>query len=107
MVYYDFVINKLAEKDMKKISDYFVKKSSSYIAVDRILDSMSDKISLIQLNPCMYQKLEKYQYKGESCRRMVIGNYSVIYYVLENERKIIIIHIVPNKSNFFNSRKIK
>jgi len=94
MVYYDFVINKLAEKDMKKISDYFVKKSSSYIAVDRILDNMSDKISLIQLNPCMYQQLENYQYKGNLCRRMVIGKYSVIYCVQKKERKITILHIL-------------
>jgi len=41
------------------------------------------------------------------CQRMVIGNYSVIYYVLENESKIIILHIISNKSNFFNSKKIK
>lgn len=104
---YKFSINKTARNDMKKILDYRIKIFSSYILVDKLLDDIKDKISLIKYNPYMYQKLENYLYKGKVCQRMVIGKYSVIYCVQKEERKITILHIVPNKSNFFNSRKIK
>ena len=104
---YEIIYKFSFKEDLQRLNKTLYKIYSNKIYLSNLKINMSNKILLLRNNPFMYQQLEIYQYKGNLCRRMVIGNYSVIYYVFENERKIIILHIISNKSNFFNSKKIK
>ena len=104
---YDIIYKSSFKEELQRVNKTLYKRALNKIYISNLKINMSNKILLLRNNPFMYQQLENYQYKGNLCRRMVIGNYSIIYYVLENESKIIILHIISNKSNFFNSKKFK
>jgi len=104
---YDIIYNSSFKEELQRVNKTLYKRALNKKYISNLKINMSNKILLLRNNPFMYQQLENYQYKGNLCRRMVIGNYSIIYYVFENESKIIILHIISNKSNFFNSKKFK
>ena len=103
MIPYELYINETAKIDMKKNYRYIVKNFSSYIVADRIIAKINNKILILKHYPHMYPILYNHKEKVRKYRRIIIGNYSIIYYILEKQKKVVIIHIFYNKRKFFNS----
>lgn len=102
MNYYSIILNKSAYIDFEEIYKYIYTNFNSKSIADKIIDKISNKILFLKEFPYAFQKLEKYKFDGQICRRVIVGNYSIIYYILEGQKKVVIVYIYYNKRNFFN-----
>ena len=100
---YEIIIKNSANKDLNQISKYIIDNFKSINIAEKLLARINKRISILQEYPNAFQTLNNYQYKGYKCKRLVVENYSIIYYILEEQKKVIIIHVFYNKRNFFNS----
>ena len=90
-------------KELKCIKSYIIKISKSVIVAENLIAKISVKLQILQEYPNAYQTLCNYKYNNRKYKRIIVENYSIIYYILEKQKRVVIIHIFYNKRKFFNS----
>jgi len=99
---FEIAFEKTARIDLEEIYYYIVNKFFNKAAADRLINKMFNQIEILKELPCAYPILYNYIDKNEEYRRIVVKNYSIIYYVLKEEETVVIVHIYYNKRKFFN-----
>jgi len=103
LIKYKIIIKSSAKKDINKITNYIIKNFKSNRIAEKLISEIRDKMLILQEYPNAYQTLFNYKYTDRKYKRVVVDNYSIIYYILEEQKKVVIVHIYYNKRNFFNS----
>ena len=102
MSHYRILEKQSFKNDLREISNYIILNFSSVLAVKKLISEINSKIQNLKELPCAYPILYKYIDKSRDYRRIVVKNYSIIYYVLKEEKTVVIVHIYYNKRKFFN-----
>ena len=100
---YQLIYKTSFKKELKQINEYIRKKLNNKIACLNLFLEISNKILIFQEYPYAFQTLYNYKYQNKVCKRLVVENYSIIYYILEKEKTVVIIHIFYSKRKFLNS----
>jgi len=91
---YRIVYKAYAERDIWEIADYLSDHSLS--AAEGFLREVKDKIERLIDTPLMYPKISSYQ----DYRKMVVGDYVVVYIINEQSKEILIMRVVHGKRNY-------
>ena len=91
---YEIVYKAFAERDIWEIADYLSDYSMS--AAEKFLREVKEKIENLADMPLIYQKIDPHR----EYRKMVVGNYVVIYVALEQTEKVLILRVVHGKRNY-------
>jgi len=91
---YRIVYRAYAEKDIWEIADYLSDYSVS--AAETFLSELRSKIERLTETPLIYPKIDSYK----EYRKMVAGNYVVVYAFDEQTEEIVIIRVVHGKRNY-------
>ena len=75
--------SELSEKQLKDIFDYYSLEVSSRIA-RKILNKIIDRVSILESNPLAGPKEELLDEYSEDFRYLVVNNYKIIYWQMEN-----------------------
>ena len=89
---YSIVYKSYAEKDIWEIADYLSEHSMS-AAIDFLTEVKKHIEGLVDM-PLMYPKINQHK----DYRKMVVGDYVVVYIV--TEREILIVRVVSGKRNY-------
>ena len=98
MLIYEIIFSKRAKRDLIKIAKFMENYNANKI-IEKIYKSIDD----LTFMPRMYKTLIYFKDKNSEYRRMLSGNYSIIYKIIDN--KIIILRIFNQKENYLNQRK--
>ena len=88
---YKIVYTAYAERDILEIADHL--SDHSLPAAERFLRTVKDKNECLADMPLMYPKIEDYH----EYRKMVAGNYIVLYEVNEQTKAVVILRVVHGK----------
>jgi len=102
MEHYKIHIERTAAKDMRKIGKYISLILFSHILAGKLMIEINQKLQILKVFPEAYQVSHNYIDKSKIYRRAVVKNYSIIYYVLKEENKVVVTHIYYNKRKVFN-----
>ena len=91
---YKIVYTAFAERDIWEIAYHL--SDHSLPAAESFLRSVKDKIDGLADMPLMYTKIEDYH----EYRKMVAGNYIVLYEVNEQNKAVVILRVVHGKRNY-------
>jgi len=91
---YRIVYRAYAEKDIWEIADYL--SDHSVFAAETFLSELRSKIERLTETPLIYPKIDLYK----EYRKMVVGNYVVVYAFYEQTEEIAIIRVVHGKRNY-------
>ena len=91
---YRIVYRAYAEKDIWEIADYLSDYSVS--VAETFLSELRGKIERHTETPLIYPKIDLYK----EYRKMVVGNYVVVYAFYEQTEEIAIIRVVHGKRNY-------
>ena len=94
---YKIVYTAFAERDIWEIADHL--SEHSLPATERFLRTVKDKIEGLEDMPLMYPKIETHH----EYRKMVVGNYVVLYEVSEQAKTVVILRVVHGKRNYQDS----
>jgi len=104
MIYeYNLIYKNTFKKELNSIKMDIIKISKSINIAENLLARIKKRISILQEYPNAFQTLNNYKYKDYKCKRLVVENYSIIYYVLEKQKRVVILHIFNNRRNFLKS----
>ena len=91
---YRVVYRAYVEKDIREIADY---RSDYFVSVaETFLRELRSKIERLTETPLLYPKIDSYS----EYRKMVVGNYVVVYVFNEQTEEIVIIRVVYGKRNY-------
>ncbi|MEG1942988.1 MAG: type II toxin-antitoxin system RelE/ParE family toxin [Angelakisella sp.] len=87
---YSLVISKLADADLDEIVSYLAVKLENKQAAADFLDSVQQKYTHIQEQPLMFSLSDNLRLRNLGYRKVVIGNYVMLYRVFEKNRKFLL-----------------
>jgi len=98
---YKIVYKAYAERDIWEIAAYL----SEHSAAEKFLREVKDKIEKLTEMPFMYPKIAQYK----DYRKIVAGNYVIVYLADEQAEEILIMRVVHGKRNYYpvNANDIK
>ena len=85
---------------MIEIYDYISIKLNESLAAKRLFLKINNKISHLSKNPYIYSKAGKTDRLKREYRKIVIGNYIVLYTIDSNNKKVYISHIIYGRKNY-------
>ena len=99
---YEVIIKDSANKDIEDIMTYIIENFKSFYIAENLLKKIRNKIMILQESPQTFQTLYNYKYKNREYKRIIVENYSIVYYILKEQKKVFIVHIYYNKRKVFN-----
>ena len=97
MKQYQIIYEESMHKDIERI-----KKDYNYFYQEKVINKIKRDIINLTYMPRIHKTLISYNDKDGEYRRMVTGNYVVIYKIVEDE--IIVLRIFNQKENYLNSK---
>ena len=91
---YKIVYKAYAERDIWEIADYLSDNSMS--AAEKFLRAVKVQIEGLVNMPLIYPKINTHQ----DYRKMVVGEYVVVYIANEKTKEILIMRVVHGKRNY-------
>ena len=91
---YSIVYKVYAERDIWEIADYL--SDHSMPAAVEFLSEVKGRIEELLGAPLMYPKINSHQ----DYRKMVVGDYVVVYIVNEHNKEILIMRVTHGKRNY-------
>ena len=85
---------------MIEIYDYISIKLNESLAAKRLFDKINNKISHLSKNSYIYSKVGKTDRLKREYRKIVIGNYIVLYTIDSKNKKVYISHIIYGRRNY-------
>ena len=99
---YTIKITDYAKLDFREIYNYIFWRLSSPINANRFREKFYSKLEILRINPYIYPSLSDYSNPNYKYRKLIVNNYVIIYYILEKEKIVYIVHIYSSKSNYKN-----
>lgn len=87
---YNVIHTEEFEEDVKNITHYISDKLSNPIAAVNLIDTMYDSLAKLELFPYMHPVYDSYISRNKlnrEYRQIVVGSYSIFYYVIDNEKR--------------------
>jgi len=99
---YSIIPREEFEEELDEIEEYISVELLNPDAALKIVESIWDAVNYLELYPKMHPVCETRKSKGETYeyRRLVKGNYSVLYHIVEAEKAVYLAHIYNNKQMF-------
>ena len=98
-MHYKINISNKANKDINRITEYLQNLSNN---ADEIIKRINKDIEDLLFMPRIHKTLIYFKDKETEYRRIVSGNYVIIYKIVEDE--IIVLRIFNQKENYLNSK---
>jgi len=99
---YKIVPREEFEDELDKIEEYISEELCNPAAAEGIVDSILEASDYLELYPKMHPVCETSERESEAYeyRRLVKGNYSVLYYIVEDEKAVYLAHVYNHKQMF-------
>lgn len=97
---YEIEFTEDARDEIRDIYEYISKNLDNEQAAKRLMRKMRENIISLAEFPELYAKIEKNDKRKRDYRRMVIGNYIVLYAVDEQRKTIYISHMYYGRKNY-------
>lgn len=85
---------------MIEIYDYISTQLNENLAAKRLFLKINNKISHLSINPYIYSKIGKTDRLKREYRKIVIGNYILLYTIDSKNKKVYISHIIYGRRNY-------
>lgn len=99
---YKLLVTELAQSDLDEIISYIAVNLASPIAANDFLDKVAECYGNLRHNPFMYAKSCDLRLEKEGYRKALVGNYIVVFKIIELEKTVVIFRIFYGGSNYFN-----
>ena len=86
--------------ELDELYNYIFWRLSSPINANRFKEKIYSKLEILKTNPYIYPQLSDYSNPNYKYRKLTVNNYVIIYYILEKEKLVYIVHIYYSKSNY-------
>ena len=90
-------------EEMTEIYDYIANQLKETNAAKRLLSEVMGKVLDLSFSPELYMKLGKNDKLRREYHRIVVKNYSVLYTIDFESRKVYVSRMIYGKRNYFNS----
>lgn len=97
---YKILLSPIFIDEVEKIYFYISRELHEENIAKKVIKNIKDKIQLLQTSPYIYAKLEDKHKLKKVHRKIVIGNYVVIYTVDDTKRQVNIVHIYYKGENY-------
>lgn len=87
----------LAENQILKIAQYIRDEFKSPLSADRFIDKIEGEISKLDTNPDRIVLVEKEPWRSRGLHKYVIGNYIVYFIIVEHDKIVRVMAVVPYK----------
>jgi len=77
-----------AENDFQRITTYIAEMLDATVAALSFMDDVAACYERLQKNPYLYEQCRDPRLQSEGYRRAVIGNYILVYKVLEEKKEV-------------------
>lgn len=94
---YKVIIEIAAEEDLIGIFDYISNTLLEVETAKNMLTAITEAFEALELFPLRTPVVLKERYKEVNLRRLIVKNYSIIYFVNEAQKTVHIINIVYNR----------
>lgn len=96
---YRLVFSEYADDDLNEIHDYISQILKEPIIAERLILKIEREISILKTSPYISREIRAKRQR-EPCRRLVIGNYIVLYQIKETQKEVLISHIFYGRRNY-------
>lgn len=97
---YDVQITKKATADLDAIYYYFSSELVANKAAIDLLNRIENSILGLQDFPYAYSLMKDELLQLKGYRRLVVGNYSIFYIVIEKDKRVIVMRILYSRRNY-------
>ena len=80
-----------------KIAQYIRDEFKSPLSADRFIDKIEGEISKLDTNPDRIVLVEKEPWRSRGLHKYVIGNYNVYFIIVEHDKIVRVMAVVPYK----------
>ena len=99
MAAYNIVFTKCFNDELSDALDYISQNFDNPSAANKILNKLSDKISLIADNPVLFPLYHDDELAGKGVRYTVISKYLLFYEVNEAKKSVELLHFIYGNRN--------
>lgn len=94
---YTVIVEAEAEKDLKSIFKYITENFKEFETAKKLLSSISSAFDSLETFPLRHPVVLRERYGVLGLRRLIVKNYSIIYYVDENNAAVHIVNVIYNR----------
>lgn len=99
---YNLIITNNADSELEEIVRYIAEHLDNTKAAASFLDSVESAYDRLTDNPHLYQLCDNPAFERRDYRKVVIGNYVMIYRVEEERNSVYILHFFFGRQDYFN-----
>lgn len=88
---YKVLVTEAAQVDLEEAVEYIVHRLGNPSAAGRMLDQLEDCYEQLRLFPLLYEHCRDSRLKAKGYRRVVIGNFVLVYRPAEDEQTVYIL----------------
>ncbi len=96
---YQLKFSNVLEEDLSEIYNYIAQILKEPIIAKRLVNKIEEEIYRLEMSLYLGQKVHV-KPRNEEYRRLVIGNYIVLYRIEDTQKEILIFHIFYGKRNY-------
>lgn len=90
-------------REMDYIYNYIILNLYAQKSAKELMNNVQQAIENLKIMPQMHMVIKKYSELELEYRRIIIGNYVVLYTISEKEKIIYIVHMYYGGSNYLNN----
>ena len=99
---YVVIVSNNCKKNIFNTYEYIVKYLEGKNASKKLIDLISEAIENLKILPYMYPIVKKYKGKNVEYRRIVLGNFIMLYSINEKSKTVYLSHFYYGKTNYLN-----
>lgn len=99
---YVVIVSKNCKKNVFNTYEYIAKYLEVKNASNKLIDLISEAIDNLKFSPYMYPVVKKYKGTNVEYRRIVLGNFIMLYSINEKSRTVYLSHFYCGKTNYLN-----
>ena len=99
MAAYNLIFTKIFNDELSDALDYISQNFNNPSAVNKILNKLSDKVSLIVDNPMLFPLYHDDELASKGVRYIVISKYLLFYEVNEAKKSVELLHFIYGNRN--------
>lgn len=99
---YEIEISETCIEEIEEICKYIETDLKAEQASNRLREKIRESIRTVKNSPKMYTTIDKTDRAGREYRRIVVGNYVILYTIIEEDNVILISHIYYGGRNYID-----
>ncbi len=98
---FKILLTSTAKEELEEIYKYISEKLLEKNSADRLMNNIEQKIFSLEQNPYLGSKV-CIKPHNETYRRLVVGNYIILYDIVEEYKQIIVYRLLHTKMDYLN-----